>query len=163
MSEALEALEKLAQRQEVVIERTGWGMTFPKKRLDECLPELFATIRAALEQGEAVATVTSFTFEGSGESAKHLYIHEEIERLPDGTKLYTAPPSTAEAQARALIGVASRLLEVRMSDALNKDSPAQLEALQSLRDAGEVLAKVINELSPVHGADAEAKRIREER
>ena len=100
MSDALKALERLAQRKEAVIERGDGTIAFPVKALDEICPTEFAAIRAALEQGEAVA----WRWECHGE---HVTTDSDRARrlIADGANLqplYAAPPSTAEAQARAL-------------------------------------------------------------
>lgn len=48
VTKALKALEKLAQLRETVIDRSDGCISFPEKGMEECHPELFSAIRAAL-------------------------------------------------------------------------------------------------------------------
>jgi len=153
MSDALEALERLIRE----MKRFPRLYELPRFPIDEA-EDALANIRAALEQGEAVEYWVLFDASGGQKFIKKevgsgvlAFFDDEFaakaaKRANPGTDYqrvvyYKSPPSTAEAQARALIEFSIGLKQ-------------QAQQTHSMFSEGLLHA--------ARYAEAEAKRIREE-
>lgn len=128
MSDALEALGAIEQLiRWHLCEQEGMtsGQPTPEEweTAVDAAAEAVITIRAALEQGEAVV------WQYTGEDGEECYTTIKAKALQfdaNPTPLYTAPPSTAEAQARALEEMADEIYQRSLGDDISESSKDML-------------------------------------